>query len=303
MSSPDHEVLRDDGHLAAPAGQEVGGRRRRVVAVLVDDDDPAAGRHAAEDVGPSWRRAAGRRPGGPGMRGGRPVATTTASGWRASTVSRCGRARRAHVDARLVDLAAEPVGDHRVVLALRGPGGGEDLAPQRRVRLEEGDAMAPDRRHPRGLEPGRPAADDHDALRAARPGGSRPARPRGRSSGSGRSRSPCPGGAGRCSPRWRRRRPGCRRAAPPMVFLGQLGIGDERPRHPDQVADAGGERGLGLLDRRSPGPATITGTFTTRAGEGGEVVEEAVGMVEGRGDHRLVLERLGVGPADHPVVG
>ena len=44
----DHEVLRDQRHLAAASGQEIRGRRRRVVAVLVDDDDAPARRHAAQ---------------------------------------------------------------------------------------------------------------------------------------------------------------------------------------------------------------------------------------------------------------
>ena len=100
------------------------------------------------------------------MRAVAPVATITASGSEGEHGVRRRPHAEAHVDAGLVDLAAEPVGDLRVVLALRRLGGGEDLAAQHRVRLEEGDVVAPDRGHARGLEPGRPAADhDHDALR------------------------------------------------------------------------------------------------------------------------------------------
>ena len=50
-------------------------------------------------------------------------------------------------------------------------------------------------------------------------------------------------------------------------------------------------------------PATITGTLTTERVRAARSLKRPLRMVEGRGDHRLVLERLGVGAAHHPVVG
>ena len=161
-----HEVLRDQRHLAAASGQEVRGRRRRVVAVLVDDDDAPARRHAAQqhvDRGGDVRQVhAGevRHAGGRARRHDHGVRLER------QDVGHSRADAEAHVDAGLPDLAREPLGDHRVVLALRRLRGGEDLAAERRARLEEGHPVPPDRGHSRGFQPGRAAADHDDALRA-----------------------------------------------------------------------------------------------------------------------------------------
>ena len=127
----DHEVLArsaSPGSPARPGGRRSSAprsgrpRRRRRRA------GPASRGRAARR--PWWRRAAGRRPGGPGRGPSRRSRRSPRPASRASTSAAVAREPSRTSTPAFRTWPREPVGDHRVVLALRRPGGGEDLAAQ-----------------------------------------------------------------------------------------------------------------------------------------------------------------------------
>ncbi len=205
-----------------------------------------------------------------------------------------------HLDAAFAHLPHEPVGDGRIILALRRARGDQDLAAEGRRGLQQGDAMAPQRRDPRRLEAAHAAADHQHALGSPR-GGDHPqlllpADHRVLDTGDRLALAQAADAA--------LARAHARADVVEASFhglLGHLGVGDHGARHADEVAHAGGEHPLRLL-RRAHAAGEDHGHLHHRARGGGEIGVQRMRVVEGGRDHRFEAKRLRVRPAHHPVV-
>jgi hypothetical protein len=134
-----------------------------MLAALVIDQDVAARRRLAGEHLPAVDGMAGAREG----RRRRVAAGGDDHDIRILFQHGLDRRRRLQPElhARLAQLVFQPAHDARERLPPWHQLGQLELAAQRIAGLEQHDPMPARRRHPRGLEPGRPAAGDDHALR------------------------------------------------------------------------------------------------------------------------------------------
>ena len=240
-------------------------------------------------------------PGICGTRGTAPVATTTDSGSSLSTSDHIGRRVETDLDAGLLHLADQPVGDGRVVFALRRAGGDEDLAAERRRRLQQRHLVTAQRGHPRRFQTAHTAADHQHALRARDAGVITPSSASRPISGFWTQVIALPWRSRPMQPSLAPTQVRMSSSRPSMAFFGISGSAIMARVMPTMSHMPEASTRLRLLGR-----AHTSGEdhrhLHHRAGGRGQLGVERMRMVERGRDHGLEAQRLRVRPAHHPVV-
>ena len=148
-------------HLDPARGQELGHARSLVLAVLVVDQHLAGERRLPDRTSQPLTTRSHASPKKPALGSAAGRDDDDVRPERQHVVA-LGVAVEPDVDAGELDLALQPAGDAQDLAAAVEAGGEVDLPAQPVGRLQQ-HHVAPRRRHPRCLQPGRAAADHDDA--------------------------------------------------------------------------------------------------------------------------------------------